>query len=381
MLPNFYPIIGTTQPLFVPFDPPAVAKTDQGYLRIQVCGAQAVFTGGLFERADRLAVMSQVNLHLDDSQPLGEQDLRAIVDYRVIEKNRAVQLGISPTLVDFVPARMKRISLSIEYWADTQNYLGKLAGLIADKELLATISLAPGAALVASKVAAVASKLINDFIPEKERKPILAFSGDFDLAAQGVQSGYYIILGSHTATNPLQVAPKKIVVQNGILWLDGALVTNLSYVILRVDCALAIRDHLPGSAPWRGKLQTAKQLAADYAEDTFSDAGHAKQQEKWEKECLPLLREAQALMQADPNFLPAEVELAYRAAYRECLNTITSKATKGVSYGELGAWKPNPAADRAFLGIDAREDLEARAGEYAQQLYQARATFDAIKAS
>ncbi len=379
---NFYPTIGTTTtPFFVPFmDSPMVAKTEQGYFRIQLYGAQAVFTGSILERAQRLAVMSQVNLHLDESQPLGEQDLRGILQYRQIEKNTAVQLGTSPTLVDFVPARMKRVSLTIEYLVDTQNYLRMLSGLISDKDLLATISLAPGAALVAEKVANLTTKLINTLIPEQERKPILAFSGDFDLAIQGVKAGYYVLLGSHTATNPLEIAPTQLEIkEGGILWLDGAPLTNLSYVILRVDCAPAIRDQLAGSAPWRAKLAEAKRLAQDYAEDDFSDTDARKQKEVWEKECLPLLREAKALMLTDSNFLPAEVEIAYRAAYRECQLAIKSKIAKGAT--TRGASAFDQAADRAFLGIGADENLEEIAQQYAAQLFQARRVFDALERS
>ncbi len=327
---NFYPTIGTTTtPFFVPFtDSPMVAKTEQGYFRIQLYGAQAVFTGSILERAQRLAVMSQVNLHLDESQPLGEQDLRGILQYRQIEKN--------------------------------------------------TISLAPGAALVAEKVANLTTKLINTLIPEQERKPILAFSGDFDLAIQGVKAGYYVLLGSHTATNPLEIAPTQLEIkEGGILWLDGAPLTNLSYVILRVDCAPAIRDQLAGSAPWRAKLAEAKRLAQDYAEDDFSDTDARKQKEVWEKECLPLLREAKALMLTDSNFLPAEVEIAYRAAYRECQLAIKSKIAKGAT--TRGASAFDQAADRAFLGIGADENLEEIAQQYAAQLFQARRVFDALE--
>src|SRR6185295_3316144 len=150
-----------------------------------------------------IAIMSQVNLHLGDTNELGNQDIRSILQVRQLDKDSAVQLGFSPILVDFIPAKMKKISISIEYLVNTRNYLRDLATLITDKTLLSTISFSPGSALVAKTISGVVDKIVSSLVPSEERKPILQFSGEFDLAIDGLKEGYYIILGSHSAKNPL----------------------------------------------------------------------------------------------------------------------------------------------------------------------------------
>lgn len=379
-VPNRYPTIGTNPtPYYVPSrETDEAVTTDQGYFYIQVYGAQAAFTGPWWIGAQSVLIMSQINLHLGDRHDLGDHDFRSILQYRALDKNTAVQLGFSPILVDFVPAKMKKISFSIDYLIDTRQYLRDLVGLITDKDLLSTISLAPGAAMAAKIIGGLAEKIVSTFVPQQERKPILQFSGDFDLADEGLKEGYHVILGSHTPENPLPTkAPTFEVVEGGGLLMNGRPVTQLSYVILKVGCTKSIRDRLTGDSPWRYKIQEARRLAADYADDPFADPDAMKKKEFWEKQCLPLLREVSALLKADPNFLDSEVELVYRSAYRECLDLITAKAVtrKSDSGQPVPAWKPDPLADRRFLGIPENEDMDARLNQYAEQLFQARNKF------
>ena len=372
-----YPTIGTNPtPYYIPpKDTAEVAQTNHGYFYIQVYGAQAAFVGPWWIGAQNLTVISQVNLHLGEQYTdLGDQDLRSILQCRKLSKNTAVQLGFSPIIVDFVPAKMKKVSISIEYLVNTQNYLKDIVGLITDKDLLATVSLAPGAAMVAKTVGRLAEKLLAAFVPQPARQPILQFSGEFDLADKGLKEGYYVILGSHKPKNPLPTKePKLEVVGGGGLLMNGQPVTQLSYVILKVGCTKAIRDRFTDRSPWRAKLQEAKRLALDYADDPFADPDASKKKEFWEKQCLPLLRETSALLKADPNFLDSEVELVYRSAYRECLDLITSKsATRNSSSGQpITTWQPDALADRRFLGIPENEDLDARLSEYAEHLFKA----------
>ena len=378
-----YPTIGTNPtPYYVPFDgSPETIQTNEGYFCVQIYGAQAAFAGSFWTGAQNLAITSQVNLNLGDQHNLGNQDLRSILQYRALNKNTAVQLGFSPLLVDFIPARMKHVSVSIEYLVDTKNYLKDIIGLIADKNLLSIVSLAPGAAMVAKTLGGLAEKIITTFVPADQRKPILQFSGDFDLAAQGLKEGYYIILGSHSQNNPLPPkAPALKVMEGGGLLLNNSPVTELSYVILKIRCTRSIRDRLMEQSSWYKKLGEAKRLAHDYVDDRFADADSAKKKEYWEKQCLPLIREARALLTEDENFLAAEVDLVYRQAYKECLDIITRKtATKFA--GAAPSWQPDFAADRQFLGISKDEDLDARLGEYAEQVYKARTVFQEMSVS
>jgi hypothetical protein len=358
-----------------------VVQTNSGYFYIQVYGAQAAFTGQWWTGAQNLAITSQVNLNLGDEHDLGNQDLRSILQYREIDRNNAVQLGFSPMLVDFVPAKMKKVAISIEYLVNTKNYLKDVVGLITDKDLLSTISLAPGAAMVAKTLSGLAEKIVTSFIPAEERKPILQFSGEFDLAIEGLKEGYYVILGSHTSKNPLPIGDLNLeIADGGRLKSNGKFITQLSYVILKVGCIKAIRDRFTGKSPWADKLREVKRLAQDYADDPFAEPDANKKKEFWEKQCLILLREAQALIKADPNFLDDEVEMIYRAAYRDCLDLIAAKSvTRAAATSEsFPIWQPNLQADRQFLGIPENENIEARLSEYAEKLFEAREVFDEL---
>lgn len=107
---------------------------------------------------------------------------------------------------------------------DKSNYLAKLANLIDSKDLLSTISLTPGVALAAQTISKLSGKLLDAFMPQEERKAILQFSGDFDLTENGMQEGYYIMLGSHTAPNPLhRPRPNLKYKKAGYCWPMGSL--------------------------------------------------------------------------------------------------------------------------------------------------------------
>jgi hypothetical protein len=88
-----------------------------------------------------------------------------------------------------------------------------------------------------------------------------------------------------------------------------------------------------------------------------------------------VIREARALLSDDANFLSSEVDLVYRQAYKECLEIITGKTTRGKAFV---SWSPDATADRKFLGIPEEEDIDARLGEYAEHVYKARKAFQEI---
>lgn len=379
-----YPTIGTNStPFYVPISSePEVVQTETGYFYIQIYGAQAAFAGPWWIGAQNLTVTSKVNLHLGDRyKELGNQDLVSILQCRELSKNTAVQLGFSPILVDFVPAKMKKVSISIQYLVNTQNYLKEVLALITDKDLLVPISIAPGAAIVARTVGNLAEKLLSALMPQEARQPILQFSGEFDLADEGLKEGFYIILGSHRPENPL---PSRIdtleVGKGGDLLIRGKSVTQLSYVILKVGCIKAIRDRFTSDNPWRSKLQEVRRLATDYAGDPFASPDANQKKEFWEKECLPRLREASALLKSDPNFLDSEIELIYRSAHRECIELITAKDTtrKSARQSLADTWQPDEQADLKFLGIPVEENLDSKLAQYAEQLYKARKTIKEV---
>ncbi len=377
MTSNLYPTIGTTpNPIYVQIqDHPEVIKTDQSYFYIQLFSAQAAFYGPFWVGAPNLAIKSQVNLHLGDSHTLGNQDLHSIIAYRTLSKSTAVQLGVSQNLVDFVPAKMKQVSMSIEYIVDSKNYLKSIANLISSGSLLTTISLSPGATAAATAIGGLANKLINAFMPESSQ-PILRFSGDFNLIAEGLKEGYYVILGSHSKNNPLPTSqPRLEIKEGGILYADGKPVNDLSYVIFRVGVIKSIRDLFKGTSPWRAKLEEAKRLVNEYLDAPNADKSAAKMQELWDKQCLPTLREARALLSTDANFLNSEIEAIYYSAYHECSELIKNHATRGIS---KFTWRPDPQVDRKFLAVPKTEDMNARLSEYAEKLNESRKVLKAL---
>ena len=304
------------------------------------------------------------------------------MQYRPLEKKRiATQLGFSPMLVDFVPAKMNKVSVSIGYQIYTTNYLKEFASLITDKDLLSVVSLAPGVALVAQTISKITQKVLTK-LPENEKTPILQFSGDFDLVVNGLKAGYYVILGSDDPDNPLPTEnPQFEVTGGGGLKMNGEPVTQVSYVILRIDCVKAIRDHVAGRSAWRDKIKEAERLIKELALDQPPNPDAMR--ETWEKQCRPLLREASALLKDDPNFLESEAEEIYWQAYQKCTDLITGRAATVRQLGVQSSpvWEPDSLEDRQFLGIPDDVNVRARVREYEGHLDKARIVFRGLSES
>jgi hypothetical protein len=199
--PSPHVVVGTTSPQFIPRDDGGKPiRPGEDYLLVQVHSAQAAFRGSIWERVRRLIVTSQVGLN---HPILGTESLKAIQRSREVSRNHAEQLGLSPNLIKLIPAATTHVSVSIEFILDKENRLQALAGLINDDSFVAAVSLAPGGAMVAKTVGGLAQKVITSFMPAEERQPILQFSGDFNLATSELRDGYYAILGTRDAENPL----------------------------------------------------------------------------------------------------------------------------------------------------------------------------------
>ena len=57
--------------------------------------------------------------------------------------------------------------------------------------------------MVAKTLSDLSLKIMQTFIPQKDREPILQFSGDFNLSGEEFLDGYYIILGTRDEQNPI----------------------------------------------------------------------------------------------------------------------------------------------------------------------------------
>lgn len=366
-----YAKIGTTPPIFVPQDENTRAvRPGHDYFFIQVHSAQAAFRGPIWERVKRLIVVSRINLN---HPALGTEGVRAIRRSREVRKESAEQLGLSPNLVDLVPAVMPHVSVSIEFILDKENQMAALTNLINDDSFLAAVSLAPGATTVAKTVSGLAQKIVQNFMHGDEREPVLQFSGDFNLSANSMREGYYVILGSRDERSPLPSPLPCFSVKDGELLADGSPITQLSYVVLHVQRTEARTRDLSGGAVWDQKLREAENEAESISQNPVADADEHRQ--AWDR-CRSLIRDAQALLRADPNYLRHEANSLIKATLKTCSDLVSAETLQrrfGTSVTDASKlWQPDTESDRAFLGIDADEDLDTSLDQYARQVRAAR---------
>lgn len=362
-----YAPTGTTPPIYLPRDPgtpPATAG--ESYFFIKIHSAQAAFRGSIWEKVNQLLVTSQVSLN---HTLLGPGPLKGIQRSRAVRRQQAEKLGLSPNLINLVPATMTHVSVSLEFLLDKKNRLSDLAGLINSDAFLAAISLTPGAAMVAQTIGGLSQKIIQTFLDPAEQQPILQFNGDFNIPTRNLQDGYYAILGTRDAANPLPSPLPALSVANGELLADGQPLTQLSYIILDVHVLPVRTRDLNDGAAWSGKLRQAEGVAQRLAADPF--ATDEEQRQAWD-ECKMLIKEAQLLLAADANYLAQEAANIIRDSYQRCYKKIFESAAR---LGGLESKSPDAldmTADRRFLGIDPGEDLRETLGRYAEQVMVAR---------
>jgi hypothetical protein len=213
--------------------------------------------------------------------------------------------------------------------------------------------------------------VIETFLPPAQRSPILQFSGDLNIA-DGLQDGYYVILGTRDDRNPLPSPLPALEVRDGILLADARPVTNLSYVLMDVRCLRARTRELNDAAAWDAKLRQAEAAVARVAGNPLTTADARSQ--AWQQ-CLNLLNEAQLLLLEDLNFLNREAQDIIKAAYAHCYQQAFGE---NASRGGLAAPRrdaPPPAelrASRSKLDIPEDEDIEVSLDRYADDVVDAR---------
>ena len=369
--------VGTTSPIPIPRDAyPKSIKPGAGYFWVQIHSAQAAFRGAVWKQAKGLVVTSQVNLN----HPSLGGSVRAIQRSRQVRKNGATQLGLNPNLIELVPATMPSISIAIDFVLDRENHLGVLVSLINSDSFWVAVSLAPGAALVARRVSDLAQKVIQAFIPARESVPILQFNGDFNLASEeGLKEGHYAILGSNDASHPLPSAYANLTVRNRRLLMNDLEVTDLSYVILDVFCAEVRTREMNGGALWDIKLREAEDEIQGLTRNPF--ATKKDYQQGWKK-CQALLREAQALIRNDPNYLRSEAENIISGVYAHCEEAMKPEGRAVRHRGAVAVendWTIETRADRELLGVPQEDsELNAILDCYAEQVVEARRKFKAV---
>ena len=365
--PKPYASTGTTEPIYLPRDANAtVAIPGESYFYIKIHSAQAAFKGSVWEKVNQLLVTSQVSLN---HALLGPKPLKAIQRSRAVRRQQAEKLGLSPNLVNLVPATMTHVTVSLEFLLDKRNRLVDLAGLINSDTFLAAVSLAPGAAMVAQTIGGLSEKIIQTFLEPTEQQPILQFSGDFNIPANTLRDGYYVILGTRDADNPLPSPLPMLSVVNGDLLADGQPMSQLSYVILEVRVVAARTRDLNDGAAWAEKLRQAEGLAQRLSANPY--ATDEEQKRGWQ-DCMVLIKEGQLLLAADANYLEQEADKIIADAYERCRKRIFETAGRLTVLETKGPDPLDLTSARHFLGIDPDADLTVLLADYAEEVAAAR---------
>ncbi len=373
-MPDYSSTTGTTTPIFIPKpNETGDVKPGESYFLIKVVGAQAAFSGPIWERVDKLIITSQVSI---DHPVLGGEPLRAIQRSRAVTRNGAVQLGLSPNLIKLVPATMKSVGVSIEFILDVHNRLNDLSGLINDDAFVAAASLAPGGAAIAKTIGGVAQKLIQTLFNADERKPILQFSGDFNIPTGDLKAGYYAIIGTRDESRPLPRPMPTLSVNNNELYVGGGVATQWSYVILEVKTVPVRTRDLNEGAAWDEKLRQAE---AEAERATNDYGANTKDKERAWEVCRSFLKEAQTLILSDINYLRREADDIIKSGYARCREQIFGEqvaVTKSPPMRGSDSPKVDDSADRRLLGIAPDEDLADIRTRYARQVFESRKVLD-----
>ena len=225
---------------------------------------------------------------------------------------------------------------------------------------------------MAKTVGGLARKVIQSFVPAEERKPILQFAGDFNLAGAELRDGYYVVLGSVDEDNALPNPIPQLVVRDGQVLADGVPMTQLSYVVFDVRRVDARTRDLSDAAPWDTKLREAEDLAQEVLANPI--ATEDEKRGAWQK-CQTLLRDAQTLLRSDVRYHRWEAESVVKVALQLCRELVLDAGRERGQPAHVqsaDAWLPGSLEDRKLLGISPDEDLEQVADRYAEQVAASR---------
>lgn len=333
-----------------------------GYFFIQVCGAQAAFSAPFWAQPKALVVASQVSFLRSAGQ---EEEFKFIQRTRTVRQGAAVQLGLTTNLVSLVPTTMESVSISIEFILDVHNRLFSLANLINSDVFTSAVSVDPTAALTAKAVGKISQKILDEFLQEEQKQPILQFNGTFNISS-GVRPGLYAILSATSDHYPLPNPLPRLSVHNGQLLGDGQPLTQVSYVILRVASIPWRTRNLSANAAWNLRIIAAEDKAISVGENFL--ATPEEKHSVWQ-ECLTLLKEAQVLLAADPNYHRAEAQAIVKSAFQSCqenLNRVPDTRRSTQEQVEVVVIQEEPD-DRLHLNIAPEEDLTQIKQRYALQ--------------
>lgn len=360
-------MIGTTAPVFIPRtdDDGKQMVPGENYFFVKIHNAQAVYRGPIWQKLNRIIIASKVGLN---HPKLGDNSVKAIQRYREGKRNQTSKLGLSPNLVSLVPATMTHITLSIDFLLDRQNMLFAIMGLINSDTFLSTLSFAPGASAIAAKVGTISDKLLQTLLQPEDQKPVLQFSGDFNIEKRGLQDGFYAILGTQDPNHPLpDLASEKtnFKIRNGELLHNGKPVENLCYVILEVGVVPARGRERNNGATWHKFLELAEFEAEMIGNDPFATKGDKKA--VWEK-CRQLIRKAREELNEDHSYTRKEAKAILLESQLNCRGLIFDNKTNEKGLEVLAT--PTKSVelndlDLAEFGLQSEEELQQILADYA----------------
>jgi hypothetical protein len=266
-------------------------------------------------------------------------------------------------LINLVPANFNYFAVTIDFLLDVEDRMAALSNVINSDAFVAAVSLAPGASTAARTIGGLAEKIIQAFLPGEQQKPILQFSGQFTLLPT-LREGYYAILGTDDKNSPIPSPIPRLTISNNELLGDGEPVRDLSFVVLKIVRTEARTRDMNDGAPWATKLREAEELAETIQYEDEEDT----KQGIWTN-CRGLLKEAQILLRADPNYHREEANDIYHSSYQICYNH--SGGRKQMDWKEMGSptsrWQPDPAPDFPDIA-----SLQRGVGEYSGRVREAR---------
>lgn len=361
-------IIGNTSTRFIPRDEKArkIVQPGKNYFLVKIHNSQAAFSAPFWKTVNSLIVTSSVSLN---HPVLGLEPIRAIQCSRNVKKGIPEKLGSSKNLINFVPAKMGHISISIEFILDTHNQMANLSKLINTGAFVTSISLGPALATTAKTISEISQKLIDTFIPDpNQREPILQFREDFNIPAEELIDGFYVILGTRDPKKPLPDPSAIMEVKGYDLLVNGRPATDWSYVILSVRSIDARSRALNEGAIWEKKLRESEGIAGLIEADSFAEIDDKRK--AWEK-CKGLIKDAQALLLNDDNYLRDEAISIYKNAIADCYKMIFGDKSSIVN-ASRATESEEIKQDREFLGIPIDEDLDATLTLYKYQLAETK---------
>jgi hypothetical protein len=360
--------IGSTSTIFVPRNekPEKYVELGKNYFLVKIHSAQAAFSAPIWKKVNNLIVTSSISLN---HPILGSEPIRALQFSRIVKKDSAEKLGSSKNLINFMPAIMQHVSISVEFILDTHNRLADLSKLINTGVFVTSISLGPGATTSAKTISQISQKLIDTFIPEADqRQPILQFNGDFNIPAKELKDGFYVIIATRDPKKPLPDSSATIEVKGNDLLVNGKPAIDWSYVVLSVrSMDLRSRD-LNEGAPWEKKLSEAEGIASLIELDP--SASEEEQNDAW-KRCKDLIKDAYTLLVTDNNYLRDEIVAIYTRSSRKCKKMIFGDDSRLVKASRATASK-EIKQEREFLDIPLDADLDAMLNRYEYQLEETR---------